>query len=59
MQDLAVSDDTVSLGLGAMNADVWNDVAARMLNAEIIRREVDASTLWTNEYLPTTEGFTD
>jgi len=55
MQDLAVSADTESLGLGAMNPDVWNDVAARMLSAEIIRREVDAATLWTNEYLPTAQ----
>ena len=51
MQDLAVSDDTDSLSLGAMNAAVWGDVATRMFNAGIIRNEVDASTLWTNAYL--------
>ena len=37
-----------------MNGDVWNDVAVRMRNAGIIRRDVDAATLWTNEYLPPT-----
>ncbi|NNL47076.1 MAG: ABC transporter substrate-binding protein, partial [Acidimicrobiia bacterium] len=51
MQDLAVSQDTESSGLGAMNAGVWDDVAARMFDAGIIRSEVDASTLWTNAYL--------
>ena len=53
MQELAVSADTESTGLGAMDGTVWNDVAARMLDAGIIRREVDAATLWTNDYLPT------
>jgi NitT/TauT family transport system substrate-binding protein len=56
MQVLAVSADTESRGLGAMDAGVWNDVAARMLNAGIIRREVDAATLWTNNYLPTSKA---
>ncbi|MBJ89661.1 MAG: hypothetical protein CMO98_07325 [Woeseia sp.] len=51
MQDLAVSQETESLGLGAMNAEVWNDVATRMFEAGIVRNEVGASTLWTNEYL--------
>ena len=51
MQDLAVSQDTESSGVGAMNAVVWDDVAARMFNAGIIRNEVDASTLWTNSFL--------
>ena len=51
MQELAVSDDTESLGLGAMSASVWHDIATRMFDAGIIRREVDASTLWTNAFL--------
>lgn len=51
MQDLSVSQDTESLGLGAMNADVWDDVATRMFDAGIIRTEVSASKLWTNSYL--------
>ena len=51
MQELAVSEDTESLRLGAMNAEVWDDVAARMFNAGIIRSEVDASNLWTNSFL--------
>lgn len=56
MQDLSVSQDTESIGLGAMNAEVWDDVAVRMFNAGIIRSEVSASTLWTDSYLrPATE----
>jgi len=51
MLELAVGADTVTSGVGAMNAEVWDDVAARMFNAGIIRREVDASTLWTNAFL--------
>jgi NitT/TauT family transport system substrate-binding protein len=55
MQELAVSADTASLGLGAMNGAVWDDVARRMFAAQIIRREVTASSLWTNTYLSPTE----
>lgn len=51
MLELAVGADTVSSGVGAMNAKVWDDVATRMFSAGIIRREVDASTLWTNAFL--------
>ncbi len=59
MQDLAVSKDTESLGIGAMNAEVWDDVAARMFDAGIIRSEVDASALWTNSYLESPEPGID
>lgn len=58
MQDLAISGDTEALSLGAMSASVWGDVATRMFNAGIIRREVDASTLWTNAYLTSDEELT-
>lgn len=51
MQELVVSEDTESDGIGAMSAEVWDDVTARMLDAGIIRNEVDATSLWTNEYL--------
>lgn len=55
MQDLAISNDTESLSLGAMNASVWDDIATRMFNAGIIRREVRASALWTNTFLTPNE----
>ena len=51
MAELVVSDTTDELGLGAMSGDVWEDVASRMLAADIIRTEVDADSLWTNEFL--------
>lgn len=51
MLNLAVGADTVRSGVGVMNAEVWDDVAARMFTAGIIRREVDASKLWTNAFL--------
>ena len=55
MLELAIGEDTVRSGVGTMNADVWDDVAARMLGAGIIRRAVVASTLWTNTFLTSSE----
>lgn len=51
MAELVVSDTTDELGLGAMSGEVWSDVAARMLAAEVIRTEVDPDSLWTNDFL--------
>lgn len=51
MQELAVSEVTDELGLGAMDGAVWSDVASRMFNCGIIDAEVDPDNLWTNEFL--------
>lgn len=51
MVELVVSDTTDELGLGTMSGEVWEGVASRMFAADIIRTEVDADSLWTNEFL--------
>lgn len=52
MVELTTSPTTDELGLGTMSAEVWEGVASRMFAAGIIRNEVDAASLWTNDFLP-------
>lgn len=51
MVELTTSATTDELGLGTMSAEVWEGVASRMFAAGIIRSEVDAASLWTNDFL--------
>lgn len=51
MAELTTSPTTDELGLGTMSAEVWEGVASRMFAAGIIRSEVDAASLWTNDFL--------
>ncbi|MBJ32225.1 MAG: hypothetical protein CL466_13085 [Acidimicrobiaceae bacterium] len=56
MRELTTSETTEELGLGAMDGQVWRDLADRMYSAGVIDNAVDGDDLWTNEFLMASIG---
>jgi len=51
LQSLCKNPDTERLGLGAMTAERWNDLAAQLLAMGEIKKAVDASKAWNATFL--------